>query len=83
MSARTRDTIALFAIASGAILAVLYADADLGAIFEAILSRWLARPTAPRLGCRSSGHCSQNLTNRKNIGDSLLQALRLHDCIDR
>ncbi len=40
MSARTRDTIALFAIASGAILAVLYADADLGAIFEAILSRW-------------------------------------------
>ncbi|WP_316358379.1 hypothetical protein [Devosia sp.] len=39
MSARTRDTIALFAIASAAILAVLYADADLGAIFQAILSR--------------------------------------------
>lgn len=40
MSAHTRDTIALFAIASGAILAVLYADADLGAIFQSILSRW-------------------------------------------
>lgn len=40
MSARTRDTIALFAIASGAILTVLYADADLGALFEALLSRW-------------------------------------------
>jgi len=40
MSARTRDTIALFAIASAAILAVLYADADLGQLFGAILARW-------------------------------------------
>jgi hypothetical protein len=40
MSARTRDTIALFAIASGAILAVLYADADLGRIFQDILAHW-------------------------------------------
>nr|WP_267911653.1 hypothetical protein [Devosia oryziradicis] len=40
MSARTRDTIALFAIASGAILAVLYADADLGALFAALVSSW-------------------------------------------
>lgn len=40
MSARTRDTLALFSIASAAILMVLYADADLGAIFQSILSRW-------------------------------------------
>jgi hypothetical protein len=40
MSARTRDTIALFAIASGAILTVLYADADLGALFQAIVAGW-------------------------------------------
>lgn len=40
MSTRTRDTIALFAIASGAILAVLYADADLGHLFQAILERF-------------------------------------------
>jgi len=39
MSARTRDTVALFAIASGAILVVLYADTDLAAIFLGILSR--------------------------------------------
>jgi hypothetical protein len=38
MSTRTRDTLALFAIASTAILAVLYADADLGAIFASILA---------------------------------------------
>jgi hypothetical protein len=40
MSARTRDTIALFAIASGAIIAVLYADADLSQIFAAVLAHW-------------------------------------------
>ena len=40
MSARTRDTIALFAIASGAILLVLYADADLSHVFYGILAHW-------------------------------------------
>lgn len=40
MTTKTRDTIALFAIASLAILAVLYADADLGQIFAFILARW-------------------------------------------
>lgn len=40
MTAKTRDTLALFAIASLAILAVLYADADLGKLFGAILARW-------------------------------------------
>lgn len=40
MTTKTRDTIALFAIASLAILAVLYADADLGQIFTFILARW-------------------------------------------
>ena len=40
MTAKTRDTLALFAIASLAILAVLYADADLGTLFGAILARW-------------------------------------------
>ena len=39
MSSQTRDTIALFAIASAAILMVLYADADLGRLFESILAR--------------------------------------------
>jgi hypothetical protein len=38
MTARTRDTLALFAIASLAILAVLYADADLSALFGSILA---------------------------------------------
>ena len=40
MTGRTRDTLALFAIASLAILAVLYADADLEQLFGFILSRW-------------------------------------------
>ena len=40
MTAKTRDTIALFAIASLAILAVLYADADFGQIFTGILAHW-------------------------------------------
>lgn len=38
MNTRTRDTLALFAIASMAILAVLYADADLGQVFGGILA---------------------------------------------
>lgn len=37
---RTRDSLALFAIASLAILAVLYADADVSQIFDFILARW-------------------------------------------
>ena len=40
MTAKTRDTLALFAIASLAILAVLYADTDLGQIFTAVLAHW-------------------------------------------
>ncbi|MET3926913.1 hypothetical protein [Devosia sp. 2618] len=40
MTTHTRDTIALFAIASLAVLAVLYADADLGHIFTMILAHW-------------------------------------------
>ncbi len=40
MTTRTRDTLALFAIASLAILTVLYADANLPAIFSSILARW-------------------------------------------
>lgn len=38
MTSRTRDTLALFAIASLAIVTVLYADADLGQIFQSILA---------------------------------------------
>jgi hypothetical protein len=38
MTEHTRDTIALFSIASAAVLAVLYADADLGRLFSAILA---------------------------------------------
>lgn len=40
MSARTRDTLALLAIASGAILSVLYADVDLSQIFFRIVDYW-------------------------------------------
>ncbi|SEP69577.1 hypothetical protein SAMN05428969_0502 [Devosia sp. YR412] len=40
MTAKTRDTLALFAIASLAILAVLYADADLNQIFTSLLARF-------------------------------------------
>ena len=40
MQARTRDTIALFAIATLAIMAVLYADADLGQLFGSLLARF-------------------------------------------
>lgn len=39
MTVRTRDTLALFAIASLAILAVLYADADFAQLFADILAR--------------------------------------------
>ena len=39
MSTQTRDTLALFAIASIAVLAVLYADADFGQVFASILAR--------------------------------------------
>jgi hypothetical protein len=37
---RTRDTLALFAIASFAVLFVLFADADLGRLFGLILQHW-------------------------------------------
>ena len=40
MTRSTRDSLALYAIAAAAVLLVLYADADLGALFSAILSRW-------------------------------------------
>lgn len=39
MTAKTRDTLALFAIASLAILAVLYGDADLGHLFTLVVAR--------------------------------------------
>jgi hypothetical protein len=40
MTAKTRDTLALFAIASLAVLAVLYADADLERVFLSILAHF-------------------------------------------
>lgn len=40
MTSQTRDGIALYLIAAAAILAVLYADVDLGALFAGILARW-------------------------------------------
>lgn len=39
MSARTRDTIALFAIGLAAMLAVFTADANLGDVFAMILAK--------------------------------------------
>jgi hypothetical protein len=39
MSTDTRDTLALFLIASLAVLAVLYADFDLAGLFSDILAR--------------------------------------------
>lgn len=39
MTTQTRDTIALFAIGSAAILAVFYADVDLGELFLSLLRR--------------------------------------------
>ncbi|MCZ4346907.1 hypothetical protein [Devosia neptuniae] len=40
MTSRTRDTIALFAIGSLAILVVFSPDIDLEGLFQAVLSRW-------------------------------------------
>jgi hypothetical protein len=40
MTSQSRDSLALYLIAAAAILAVLYADADLGQIFAMILARW-------------------------------------------
>lgn len=40
MSSQTRDTFLLGAIATLAVLITLYADADLGQLFQAILARW-------------------------------------------
>lgn len=40
MTSQTRDTIALFSIAAAAVLAVLYADVDLGAVFLHLLARF-------------------------------------------
>jgi hypothetical protein len=40
MNSQTRDTLALVAIASLAILIVLYADSGLGAIFASVLAHW-------------------------------------------
>jgi hypothetical protein len=40
MTDRTRDTLALFAIASLAVLAVLYADTDFRPLFQMILAHW-------------------------------------------
>lgn len=39
MTSQTRDSLALYLIAAAAILVVLYADADLGALFTALLER--------------------------------------------
>ena len=40
MSTPSRDSLALYVIAFAAVLAVLYADVDLGTLFSAILARW-------------------------------------------
>jgi len=54
MNSQTRDTLALVAIASLAILIVLYADSGLGAIFPPVLRPWhtlaqpLSKPTPRR-----------------------------------
>lgn len=40
MTTRTRDTLALFAIATFAILAVLYGDLNPGHAFLDLLARW-------------------------------------------
>lgn len=40
MTSQSRDGLALYLIAATAIMLVLYADADLGSLFSAILSRW-------------------------------------------
>ncbi|WP_286721905.1 hypothetical protein [Devosia sp. 63-57] len=40
MTTRTRDSLALYVIAALAVMVTLYADADLGELFFAILARW-------------------------------------------
>jgi hypothetical protein len=40
MSSSSRDSLALYAISAAAIILVLYADADLGRLFTAMLARW-------------------------------------------
>jgi hypothetical protein len=40
MTARTRDTLALFAIGSLAILVVLFPGSDLERLFHAVLAHW-------------------------------------------
>lgn len=39
MTTETRDTLALYAIACLAVLAVLYADADLGQLLASVMQR--------------------------------------------
>jgi len=40
MSTQSRDSLALYLIAALAVLVTLYADADLGQLFAAVLARW-------------------------------------------
>lgn len=40
MTSQTRDSLALYCIATIAIVVVLYADADLGQLFTALLGLW-------------------------------------------
>lgn len=40
MTSQTRDSLALFAIGTMAILLTLYADADLAGLFRALLAGW-------------------------------------------
>lgn len=40
MTSQSRDSLALYLIAAAAVLLVLYADADLGRLFEAMVARW-------------------------------------------
>jgi hypothetical protein len=40
MTTQSRDSLALYVIAALAVLLTLYADVDLGGMFEAILARW-------------------------------------------
>ena len=40
MSRQSRDGLALYMVAAAAIIFVLYADVNLGALFTAMLARW-------------------------------------------
>ncbi|WP_297106864.1 hypothetical protein [uncultured Devosia sp.] len=40
MSSQTRDSIALYVIAAAAVLVTLFADIDLGQMFQALLTRF-------------------------------------------